>query len=226
MPLLFKIFTIFPEIFPGCLDSSVTGIALRKNLWNYQAINIRDYATDKHKIVDDEIYGGGCGMLLKPDIIANAIDANLDFINNSNSKKKLIYLSPRGKLFNQKMAQNYANLDELAIICGRYEGIDQRVIEEYDIEEISMGHYILSGGEVAALPLMDATIRNIDGVLGNKQSLKDESFSINYKNNENILEYDQYTRPAIWRGREVPKVLRSGNHKLIKKWKEENYNKK
>jgi tRNA (guanine37-N1)-methyltransferase len=226
MSLLFKIFTIFPEIFPGCLDSSVTGIALKKNLWNYQAINIRDYATDKHKIVDDEIYGGGCGMLLKPDIIANAIDANLDFINNSNSKKKLIYMSPRGKLFNQKMAQDFANLEELSIICGRYEGIDQRVIEEYDIEEISMGNFILSGGEVAALPLMDAIIRNIDGVLGNKQSLKDESFSINYKNNKNFLEYDQYTRPAIWRGREVPKVLRSGNHELIKKWKEENYNKK
>ena len=136
------------------------------------------------------------------DIIANAIDANLDFVNNSNSKK-LIYMSPRGKLFNQKMAQDFANLEELAIICGRYEGIDHRVIEEYDIEEISM-EAILSGEEVAALPMMDAIIRNIDGVLGNSKSLTDEDFSINC-NNAKMLEYNQYTRPSIWRGREVPK---------------------
>lgn len=219
----FKIFTLFPELFPGCLDFSVTGNALQKKLWNYEAINIRNYAQNKHKTVDDIIYGGGDGMLLKPDVLATALEANLDFLKKKNLKKKLIYLSPRGKLFNQEIAQEYAKLDELAIICGRYEGIDQRVLDEFLIEEISIGDYILSGGEIATFVIMDSVIRNIDNVLGGENSRHEESFgSVENQQFKNLLEYDQYTRPAKWRNREVPEVLMSGNHKKINEWRIQN----
>jgi len=221
--LSFKIFTIFPEIFPGCLDFSVTGIALQKKLWQIEAINIRDYALDKHKTVDDIIYGGGSGLLLKPDVIANALESNLNFLKQDKVNKRIIYLSPRGRLFNQKIAQDLAKLDEIAILCGRYEGIDQRILDEFCIEEISIGDYILSGGEVAALSFIDAIVRNIDGVLGDDNSRHEESFGSNEnKEFQKLLEYDQYTRPVDWRGRKVPEILTSGNHLKIKKWRLEN----
>ncbi len=210
----FKIFTIFPDLFPGPLGASVTGAALQKNLWSFQVINIRDYATDKHGTVDDTPYGGGAGMLLKADVISDAIEAN--------KVKKIIYLSPRGKLFNQKMAQELAQETEIGILCGRYEGVDQRVLDHYQIEEISIGDYVLSGGELAAYVFIDAILRNVDGVLGADESLQEESFGA--KNNpefNNLLEYPHYTRPQVWQGREVPEVLRNGHHKKIQAWRKE-----
>lgn len=210
----FKIFTIFPDLFPGPLNSSITGSALKKGLWQCSPINIRNYALDKHKTVDDEPYGHGAGMVLKPDVIANAFDKNLS------KKSKIIYLSPRGKIFNQEMARNLAQEQELAILCGRYEGIDQRVLDEYEVEEISIGDYVLSGGEIACYPFIDAILRNIEGILGGDESLREESFgsSLNCKFN-NLLEYPQYTRPAVWNGKKVPEILTSGHKAKIDEWR-------
>ena len=214
----FKIFTIFPELFPGALNSSITGLALKKQLWSLEAINIRDYATDKHKTVDDDPYGHGAGMVLKPDVISNAFENNLDF--KSSKKPKIIYLSPRGKVFNQKIAQDLAQEKEISILCGRYEGVDQRVLDEYEIEEISIGDYVLSGGEIAAFPFIDAILRNIDGILGGDKSLSEESFgSKENKLYQNLLEYPQYTRPAKWRDRSVPEILTSGHMQKINDWR-------
>ncbi len=159
----FKILTIFPELFPGPLAASITGSALKKNLWSIEAINIRNYAKDKHQTVDDTPYGGGAGMVLKADVLADAIDDAKS--KNSGLKNKIIYLSPRGKTLTQKMARDLAKEKEVILLCGRYEGVDQRVIDEYEIEEISIGDYVLSGGELAAYILIDATLRNISGVL-------------------------------------------------------------
>jgi tRNA (guanine37-N1)-methyltransferase len=213
----FKIFTLFPEIFPGALGYSITGDALKKNLWNYQAINIRDYAFDSRRTVDDTPYGGNAGMVFKPDVIANALEKN-----NITKESNLIYLSPRGKVFNQKMARDFAKKTELSILCARYEGVDQRVLDEFEVEEISIGDYVLSGGEIACQVMIDAILRNVEGVLGSKQSLDQESFG----NDDNddfqfLLEYPQYTKPSIWREYEVPEVLLSGHHSNIDKWRKE-----
>jgi tRNA (guanine37-N1)-methyltransferase len=208
----FKILTIFPNLFPGPLGASITGLALEKKLWSLETIDIRSYSKDKHQSVDDYPYGGGAGMVLKPDVIADAIDAN--------KCKKIIYLSPRGKVLNQKMAQELAKEKELMILCGRYEGVDQRVLDEYEIEEVSIGDYVLSGGEIAAYVFIDVILRNIDGVLGADESLNEESFGA--KNNpeyENLLEYPHYTRPAIWREKSVPEILTQGHHKKIQEWR-------
>ena len=202
----FTILTLFPELFPGPLAASIAGIALKKKLWSFQAVNIRDYAFDARGTVDDTPYGGGAGMVMKADVIAEAITKNL--------QPKIIYLSPRGKVFNQKMARDLAKEKEIMILCGRYEGVDQRVLDEFKIEEISIGDYVLSGGEIAAHVFIDAILRNIPGVLGADESLSEESFSY-----ENLLEYPHYTKPAKWRGREVPEVLLSGNHKKISEWR-------
>jgi tRNA (guanine37-N1)-methyltransferase len=206
----FKIFTLFPELFPGPLSASITGQALAKKLWNIEAINIRNYAFDTHKTVDDVPYGGGAGMLMKPDVLAHALEKNCQ------KNKKIYYFSPRGKVFDQEMAINLAKEDEINLVCARYEGIDQRVIDEFEIEEISIGDFILSGGEIAAFTLIDAVLRNIDGVLGKEVSLKEESFCM--EESKFLLEYPHYTRPASWRGLEVPEVLTSGHHKKIKEW--------
>lgn len=211
----FKIFTLFEELFPGPLGESITGKALKENLWQIEAINIRSYAKDNHKTVDDIVYGGGAGMLLKADVVADALEANIDV-----KKTKIIYLSPRGKTLTQKKAIELAGENEIALLCGRYEGIDQRVLDEFEIEEISIGDYILSNGEIAAYVLIDAVLRNVKGVLGDENSISEESFCL--KESEYLLEYPHYTRPATWRGREVPKVLTNGNHKEIVKWRIEN----
>jgi len=210
--LLFKIFTLFPEVFPGALSASITGIALNKKLWQLETINIRDYAMDERKTVDDAPYGGGAGMVLKPDVIYDAL--------TKNNAKKIIYLSPRGKKFTQEIAKELASEKEISLLCGRYEGIDQRVLDELEIEEISIGDYVLSGGEIAAFVAIDAILRNVDGVLGADESLNEESFC--FKENEefkNLVEYPHYTRPAQWMGRSVPEVLTSGNHKKINDWR-------
>ncbi len=207
----FNIFTLFPELFPGPLQKSITGAALKNNLWSFKAFNIRNYATDKHKTVDDTPYGGGSGMVLKPDVISNAIE------RENINKSTIYYLSPRGKPLNQELAINFSKYKEISIICGRYEGVDQRLLDEYNIEEISIGDYIISCGEIAAYVFIDAILRNIDGVLGQKNSLSEESFCLS--ESKYLLEYPHYTRPKSWKGREVPEILTNGHHKEIEKWR-------
>jgi tRNA (guanine37-N1)-methyltransferase len=212
----FKIFTLFPEFFPNVINFSIFKKALEKNLWKMGLYNIRDYAKNS-RIVDDTPFGGGAGMLLKSEPIASAIDQNI-----TNPKSiKIIYPSPRGRIFNQRVAEDLSkNHQEIAIVCGRYEGIDQRVIDEYQMDEISIGNYVISGGELAAAVIMDGVLRNIEGILGDKHSLEEESFGKGEDSEfNNLLEYAQYTKPRIWRGRKVPEVLTSGNHAEIKKWK-------
>ena len=203
-----KIYTIFPEIFPGFLGYSLTGKALENGKWALQTINIRDYAFDKHGSVDDTPCGGGAGMIMRPDVLGNALAHN-------HQGERLIYMSPRGKPLSQQMVRNLAKEEQLSVICGRFEGIDERVLEAYNVEEISIGDYILTGGEQAALIMMDAVIRLLPGVLGNEESTADESF-------ENILlEHPQYTRPIEWEGRTVPDILLSGHHQNIARWRHE-----
>ncbi len=209
----FKILTLFEELFPGPLGSSITGTALKNKLWSLETINIRKYAKDVHKTVDDIPYGGGAGMVLKPDVIADAIEANID----KNSHPKIFYLSPRGKVFTQKMACEMAKESEIVLLCGRYEGVDQRVLDEFKIEEVSIGDYILSNGEIASYIFIDAILRNCGGVLGASDSIKEESFCM--EESEFLLEYPHYTRPSSWRGREIPEVLTSGHHKNINDWR-------
>ena len=201
-----NVLTIFPELFPGFLGSSFTGRALEEKKVELNAINIRDYALDKHKSVDDTPCGGGAGMIMRPDVLGRAIDAN-------HSKGRIIYMSPRGKSLTQAKAKELSKEEELTIICGRFEGIDERIIEAYNIEEISIGDYILTGGEQAALIMLDAVIRLLPGVLGNEASIEDESFE------NNLLEYPQYTRPIEWEGRTIPEILLSGHHKNIEEWR-------
>jgi len=205
--LLARIFTLYPEFFPGPLGKGLYGKALAEKIWKLETINIRDYATDKHKTVDDTTYGGGSGMLIKPDVLANSLDKNLK------TKEKIIYLSPRGKLFNQEMAKKISNEETVNLICGHFEGVDQRVIESRNIEEVSIGDFILSGGESAAFVILDAIIRLLPGVLGNETSTEEESFE------NGLLEYPQYTKPQIWEEKTVPDVLLSGDHAKIKDWR-------
>jgi len=205
--LIARIFTLYPEFFPGPLGKGLYGKALAEKIWKLETINIRDYATDKHKTVDDTTYGGGSGMLIKPDVLANSLDKNLK------TKEKIIYLSPRGKLFNQEMAKKISNEETVNLICGHFEGVDQRVIESRNIEEVSIGDFILSGGESAAFVMLDAIIRLLPGVLGNETSTEEESFE------NGLLEYPQYTKPQIWEEKTVPDVLLSGDHAKIKDWR-------
>lgn len=201
-----KVLTIFPEMFPGFLGHSLTGKALEEKIWSLTAINIRDYAFDKHKSVDDTPCGGGAGMIMRPDVLGRAIQEN-------HTSGRIIYMSPKGLPFTQKKARELSKEENLTIVCGRFEGIDERVIEAFNIEELSIGDYILTGGEQAAGVVLDAVVRLLPGVLGNNDSLEDESF-------ENILlEYPQYTRPIEWKGRVVPEVLLSGHHKKIREWR-------
>ena len=202
-----KIFTLYPDFFPGILSKGIYGRAIEKSLWNLDVINIRDYAKDKHKTVDDTPYGGGEGMVLKPDVVAKALDQNLK------KNEKIIYLTPKGKTFDQNKAKKFLNEKKINILCGHFEGIDQRVIESRGIEEISIGDYILSGGETAAYVILDSILRLVPGVLGNENSFKDESFE------NGLLEYPQYTKPQIWEKTPVPEVLLSGDHSKIKDWR-------
>ena len=180
---------------------------MSENIWKLETVNIRDCATDKHKTVDDTSYGGGSGMLIKPDVLANSLDSNL------NSNEKIIYLSPKGKLFNQELAKKLSKERTINLICGHFEGVDQRVIESRNIEEVSIGDFILSGGESAAFVMLDSIIRLLPGVLGNEISVEEESFE------NGLLEYPQYTKPQIWEEKTVPDVLLSGDHAKIKDWR-------
>lgn len=201
-----KVFTIFPELFPGFLGHSLTGRALDEGLWSLKAVNIRDYAFDKHASVDDTPCGGGAGMVMRPDVLGAALKANKPL-------GRLINMSPRGKPLSQELVKELAKESELSVICSRFEGIDERVLEAYAAEDICIGDYILTGGEQAAQIMLDAVVRLLPGVLGNAESIAHESFE-NY-----LLEHPQYTRPAEWEGRVVPDVLMSGHHKKIADWR-------
>jgi len=201
-----KVFTLYPELFPGPLGSGLYKKALEKKLWSLEVINIRDYALDKHKTVDDTPFGGGSGMVMRADVIANSLDKNI-----LNKNESIIYLTPKGKKFDQIYARKLVRKN-INIICGHFEGVDQRLLETRNIEEISIGDFILSGGEIGAFTLIDSVVRLIPGVLGNPNSLAEESFE------NHLLEYPQYTKPQKWEEKEVPKVLLTGDHKKIKDW--------
>ena len=202
-----KIFTLYPEYFPGPFEIGICKKAFEKKLWDLKLINIRDYADDKHKTVDDTPYGGGVGMLMRPDVVAKSLDANLD------EKETVYYLTPKGKIFNQDIAKDIVKKNKVNILCGHFEGVDQRVLDSRNVEEISIGVFILSGGEMASFVVLDTVLRLVPGVLGNLNSTKDESFE------NGLLEYPQYTKPQIWEKLSVPDILLSGDHNKIKSWR-------
>ncbi|MBT3536033.1 MAG: tRNA (guanosine(37)-N1)-methyltransferase TrmD [Rhodospirillaceae bacterium] len=223
------VLTLFPEMFPGPLGQSLAGKALKNGIWRLETVDIRNFARDKHRSVDDAPFGGGPGMVMRPDILADAVDhvsagatvagatvagttvagtTGTDATNN-----RVIYLSPRGRRLDQALARELSEQDGLVLVCGRFEGVDQRALEGRGIEEVSIGDYVLSGGETAALVLLDAVVRLLPGVIGDSAALEEESFA------HGLLEYPQYTRPQIWEGREVPEVLTSGHHEKIKAWR-------
>ncbi len=202
-----QVFTLYPEVFPGPLSKGLYGKALSNNLWKLKVVNIRDSANDKHKTVDDTPYGGGSGMLLKADVLAKSLD------ENKNENERILYLSPKGKKFDQNLAKELANEKSLSIICGHFEGVDERILSTRNIEEISIGDYVLSGGESAAYVVIDSILRLLPGVLGNENSKLDETFE------NGLLEYPQYTKPQVWEEKAVPDVLLSGDHNKIKHWR-------
>ncbi|CAN7454794.1 tRNA (guanosine(37)-N1)-methyltransferase TrmD [Rhizobium rhizogenes] len=201
------ILTLYPEMFPGHLGASLAGKAMERGQWALDAVQIRDFTTDKHRTVDDTPAGGGAGMVLKPDVLARAID----HVSENDNRPRLL-MSPRGKPLTQKRVRELAAGDGVIIVCGRFEGVDQRVIDGRDLDEVSIGDYILSGGEPAALILLDAIVRILPGVMGNDLSGLHESFE------GDLLEHPHYTRPQVWEDREIPAVLTSGNHGAIAKW--------
>ncbi len=202
-----KIFTLYPDLYPGPLNTGIYKKAMESKIWDLKVINIRDYTTDKHSSVDDTSFGGGCGMLLRPDVVASALDGNLK------SNESTIYLSPKGKKFDQSVARELSKKKRLNLLCGHFEGVDQRLLETRNIKEYSIGDFILSGGETASFVFIDSIIRLLPGVLGNDNSTKEESFE------NDLLEYPQYTKPQVWEGKSTPEVLLSGDHSKIKDWR-------
>ena len=205
-----RILTLFPNAFPGVLGESLTGKALQDGRWRLETYDLRDFGIGKHRNVDDTPAGGGAGMVLRPDVVGPAIEKAME---GTTRAWPLIYLSPRGAPMTQGLMQRLARADGVTLICGRFEGLDERVIEHYGVEEISLGDFVLTGGEIAAQALIDATVRLRPGVLGNAASTEEESFS------NGLLEHPQYTRPAEWQGRAIPEVLMSGHHGEIAKWR-------
>ena len=201
------VLSLFPEMFPGTLAFSIAGKALVNNLWSLNTINIRDFSNDKNGKVDDVPFGGGHGMVLKPEVLDRALKSVVEH------KGPRIYLSPRGRKFDQSFAKDLSKEKGVVFICGRYEGVDERFLTHNDIQEVSVGDYVLSGGEIGAQLIMDATIRLLPNVIGNSQGLVEESFE------SDLLEYPLYTQPRVWNGIEVPEVLLSGDHKQIEIWK-------
>jgi tRNA (guanine37-N1)-methyltransferase len=213
-----KIFTIFPDAFPGVLGFSICGRALEQKKWNLKTINIKDFAKDKHKTVDDTPFGGGAGMLMKADVLSDAIESEL---KAETSSPIIILTSARGSRFNQKIASKLSSINKtIYIICGRFEGVDQRFIDFYQINEVNLGNFVLFGGEVAAMAMLEAIIRLIPDILGNSETTKEESYAVGTEF-ENLMEYPQYTKPKTWNNLEVPEILFSGHHKNIAKWRME-----
>jgi len=202
-----RVFTLYPEMFPGPLASGLYKKAQEKKIWSLEVVNIRDYAMDKHKTVDDTPFGGGSGMIMRADILANSLDKNI-----FDNKEAVIYLSPKGKKFDQIYAKKILDKN-INIICGHFEGVDQRILETRNIEEVSIGDIVLSGGEIGAFVIIDTVVRLLPGVLGNPNSLSEETFE------KNLLEYPQYTKPQKWEEKEIPSVLLTGNHEKIKDWR-------
>jgi tRNA (guanine37-N1)-methyltransferase len=205
------VLTLFPEMFPGPLACSLAGQALTSGAWALETLDIRDFAADKHRSVDDAPFGGGPGMVMRPDVVARAIES----ARRAEPALTLIYLTPRGRPLDQAKVRELAEGDGVALLCGRFEGLDERVIEAHPMQEISIGDFVLSGGEAAAIALIDACVRLLPGVVGKDASLEDESFE------KGLLEYPQYTRPQVWQGREVPDVLVSGHHERVRAWRQE-----
>jgi tRNA (guanine37-N1)-methyltransferase len=207
-----QIITLFPQAFPGVLGESLTGKALQDGLWQLQTYDLRSYGIGKHRNVDDTPAGGGAGMVLRADVLEKAIG---DARAGVKGVAPLVYLSPRGRRFDQAMARDWARMDGVTLLCGRFEGVDERVLQHFGIQEVSLGDFVMTGGEIAAQAMIDATVRLLPGVLGNADSAVEESFS------SGLLEHPQYTKPAEWQGHPIPEVLLSGNHAKIAEWRRE-----
>ncbi|WP_264212076.1 tRNA (guanosine(37)-N1)-methyltransferase TrmD [Leisingera thetidis] len=205
-----KVITLFPSAFPGVLGESLTGKALQEGLWQLETTDLREFGAGKHRNVDDTPAGGGAGMVLRADVLGEAVEHTMA---GAKGNWPLIYLSPRGKRMDQEMMQNFAQCDGITLLCGRFEGVDERVLEHFAFQEVSLGDFVMTGGELAAQALIDATVRLIPGVLGNQASAEEESFS------SGLLEHPQYTRPAEWKDRGIPDVLMSGHHGKIAEWR-------
>ncbi len=205
-----QVITLFPHAFPGVMGESLTGKALQDGLWQLQTLDLREFGEGRHRNVDDTPAGGGAGMVLRADILAKAIHAARQ---DARGIMPLIYLSPRGKPFDQQMARNLARTDGVTLLCGRFEGVDERILQHFGIQEVSLGDFVMTGGEIAAQALIDATVRLIPRVLGNQESTEEESFS------DGLLEHPQYTKPAVWEGHAIPDVLLSGHHAKITTWR-------
>lgn len=208
-----RIITLFPQAFPGVLEQSLTGKALDMGLWQLDTYDLRLFGEGKHRNVDDTPAGGGAGMVLRADVVDRALNAAAAESSADRARWPVVYLSPRGKRFDQAMARRFAACEGITLLCGRFEGVDQRVLDHHAIEEVSLGDFVLTGGEIAAQALLDATVRLLPGVIGNAESLDEESHS------HGLLEHPQYTRPSVWEGIEIPAVLQSGNHGAIAKWR-------
>jgi tRNA (guanine37-N1)-methyltransferase len=206
--------TLFPEMFPGPLGHSLAGKALEKGIWSLEAIDIRAFAHDKHATVDDKSFGGGTGMVMKPDVVDEAIEAAKAKL----PKARLVYTSPRGVPLTQGLVEELKNTG-IIVLCGRFEGVDHRVIEHHNMLEVSLGDFVLSGGEIAALAMLDACVRLLPGVIGKEDAITQESFSTTSTEYAGLLEYPHYTRPSFWKGYPVPEVLLSGNHEQIRLWR-------
>ena len=206
-----QIITLFPDAFPGVLGLSLTGKALQCRSWALSTIDLRDFGIGKHNKVDDTPSGGGPGLVIRADVLGPAIETAL---SRAESSTRLVYLSPRGKTFNQQLARKWSKSEGIILICGRFEGIDQRVIDHYGIEEVSMGDFVMTGGEIAAQAMIDTTVRLLPNVIGNRDSLKTESHS------NGLIEHDQFTRPNEWKGQKIPQTLTSGHHGKIESWRE------
>lgn len=210
-----RIVTLFPEAFPGTLGLSLTGKALDQGRWQLETIDLRPFGVGRHRNVDDTPAGGGAGMVLRADVVARALDQAAAGTPADRARWPVVYLSPRGKPFSQAKARDWAAADGITLLCGRFEGVDQRLLDAYAVEEVSLGDFVLTGGEIAAQAMLDATVRLLPGVIGNAESLDEESHS------HGLLEHPQYTRPQVWQGLEIPAVLTSGNHAAVAKWRRE-----
>ena len=205
-----SLLTIFPEMFPGPLGHSLLGKALEAGLWSLEAVDIRNFATDRHRSVDDVPFGGGAGMVMRAEVVDRAVEA----VHGPDDPRPLLYMSPKGARFDQATARKLAAGPGCVILCGRYEGVDERVLEKHRLREVSLGDFVMTGGEIAAMALLDATVRLLPGVVGTAASLDEESFA------QGLLEYPHYTRPQTWQGRTVPEVLLSGHHGRIRAWRQ------